>query len=882
MNAEQPAASPIVRALRSPWALVPFAVAAFVLSLLGTSDRSFTPMEADLILAGTGTLGHLWHVLTEVFPDQSPLYPLMLHVWTRVLGDEPLTIRALSALWAAVAVVYAGLLGRAWRNPWVGLLAAAVLLAMPNTTAHGRTARMYIVFIACTAGAPAPAAGYLRWGPPRDLGGCVLLCVLGIYNHFLAFAVAGLALAYLVGGCRFGGPRRPLRPAWVAVGTVAALGLPQLIRLAAGWGHAAGMSGTYSVPDDPLAFVRAVNRNQLFDGTDLGFVPLSGQGPFWLLFGLTLVLVVWGIHNLPDRWDRVHALLWFAGSQLIFFGLRVAVDADLRPRYFTYLMPAVAVLVASAVVDRPGGGGGTLRRVGRIGRRLAFALVLAGLGAAMVAGAVGRASYQTRPYDEIVAWIEVQRREGDVVAALPGWSASGLRYYTDGEVVEADLAAWRRDPPDGKVFLVHSREGSRRPQRLLTWLGARGRRITARPFRRTRIYVYQMEDEEDLELRPFPVRDAVVYSFRDHLSDADLAIVGGPFDGAEFTPHRPDPGGHRRPEAVRRWKDDWWSYVGKVVDSSAGVEREGIWAHPARDGVLELRYPAVPLGARLDGFLGISDEIFDRQEERGRRPNLSPTTIEVHVDGRLVEEVRGGGERGWRRFRIDTSAHAGSTAPVTFRIHAPSFANHYLSFDAWTVDPAPVAATPVALPEDRGSPLFREHLDGAQVGLHREDGRYRPCSDPIPGAGYIPGEEQGPDGEGRLSHRRRCGDEAEAWKVVAATRQRAGGELRDCIWAHPVDDAALEIHYPEVQLGGVLSGIFGITDLALDRRDFPVYLQIETGDQVLFRGEVADEPGWHEFAVDTGPWRDEARPLTLRIETDKQRWRHLCLDVSVH
>lgn len=882
MNAERPGAPRIVRALRSPWALVPAAVAAFILPLLGTADRDFTPMEADLVLAGTGSLGHLWHMLTEVFPDQSPLYPLMVHLWARILGDDPLTIRALSALWAAVAVVYAGLLGRAWRNPWVGLMAALILLAMPNTTAHGRTARMYIVFIACTAGAHAHAAGYLRWGRKRDLVGCALICVVGLYNHFLAFAIAGLALSYLVGGCRFGEVRRPTRPAWIAVAVVAALGLPQLIRLAAGWGHAAGMSGTYSVPETPLAFLRAVNRNQLFDGTDLGAIPLSGQGPFWLLFGLTLVLLAWGVRNLPSRWDRIHALGWFAGSQVLFFGLRWVGDADLRPRYFTYLMPVIAVLLASAVLERRAGGGTAPLRGGRVVRRFATATVLAGLVAAMGAGALGRAAYQTRPYSQIMTWIDVQRRDGDVVAALPGWSASGLRYYTDGEVTEADLAAWRRDPPTGKVFLVHSKEGSRRPQRLLTWLGGHGRRLTAKPFRRTRIYVYDMDDGQELEVRPFPVADRVLFQFRDHIADAGLAIVGGPFDGAEFTAHRPEPGGIRQPEAVRRWKQDWWSFVGRVQDSSAGLERPGIWAHPARDGVLEIRFSDVPLGSRLDGFMGISDEVFDRQEERGRRPALSPTTIEVQLDGEPFDQVRGGGERGWRRFRLDTSARAGTTADVTFRIHAPSFANHYLSFDAWTVEPAPVAARVAPEPAGEGSPVFRDRLDEAQVGLHLEDGRYRPCTDPLPGAGYIQGEEQGPDGEGRLAHRRRCGDESDAWKVVAATRQRAGGELRDCIWAHPVDDAALEIHYTEVQLGQVLSGGLGITDLAVEKRDFPVYLQVETGDQVLYRGQVADEAGWHDFALDTRPWAEAPRPITFRIEADKQRWRHLCFDAAVH
>jgi len=176
-----------------------------------------------------------------------------------------------------------------------------------------------------------------------------------------------------------------------------------------------------------------------------------------------------------------------------------------------------------------------------------------------------------------------------------------------------------------------------------------------------------------------------------------------------------------------------------------------------------------------------------------------------------------------------------------------------------------------------GAYRLAEHLSEAVVGFFPYEGGWELCSAWAETPYYLKGEEAGPNGEGILQERWKCG--ADKWKVVARTRQKAGGELRDGLWLHPRDNGIVQVTFPQVPMGHHLEGYFGLTDLASGKNDFPSYLEVWVGGMPVLRRQIDGKmKGWAPFSIDTSAWSGQPADLTLRVETDKQRWRHLVLD----
>ncbi|MDP7112488.1 MAG: glycosyltransferase family 39 protein, partial [Myxococcota bacterium] len=414
----------LVRFAASPWAVAVVVLAGIAVPLLGSVDRQFYALEADLILAAQLDADGLREILAGTLKDQSPLYLWILHAWTWIFSDGEMAIRAVSFGFGAAAVFYTYLLGRSWRNHWVGLAAAVLLICMPAFTEHARTARMYILYVAFVTGAMAHAARYLRGGSGWELLGVGVLATAGIYNHFLGFGLAALVLGYLIGGSLAVPPRR--RAIWTGVtaAAVAAISIPQILRFSAAW-HRAGNKGTfYSVSGSVEEFLRSVNMGQFFSGIRLGdVIPLPAPAPFWIVFGLLLVVTLWGVSKLDRRWDQLGALAWFAGGEAALLYLRVARNADVRNRYLSFVIPVFAVLLASALIERRRGATNpdpvSLRR--RIITWATAAAVVA-LTVGFCVGTGGQFDTRTRPYGDVMAWIERQAGENDVVGTYPGWT----------------------------------------------------------------------------------------------------------------------------------------------------------------------------------------------------------------------------------------------------------------------------------------------------------------------------------------------------------------------------------------------------------------------------------------------------------------------------
>lgn len=141
----------------------------------------------------------------------------------------------------------------------------------------------------------------------------------------------------------------------------------------------------------------------------------------------------------------------------------------------------------------------------------------------------------------------------------------------------------------------------------------------------------------------------------------------------------------------------------------------------------------------------------------------------------------------------------------------------------------------------------------------------------------LPGEEHGPDAEGLFRGRWRCG--SEPWKTVAQVRQKLAGDLRDAVWLHPRDNGAVQATFPTVPLGDKLEGYFGLTDLAVQEASYPVYVELWAGGRLVFRQNADPKRrGWQPFSIDTRAWRGQSADVAVRVETDKQRWRHFCIE----
>jgi mannosyltransferase len=352
----------------------PAALAGVVAALLSAA-WSWQPSpwtdEAATLDAATRPLPDLWRMLGTVDAVHGAYY-LLLHAWVAVAGTSVVALRAPSAL--AVGGTAAALYVLVRRLGGCGRLAgtaAAVVAVLPRSTWAGAEARPYaltaLVAVLLTlvavraAGAagpagPAGAAGLAVrwWAGYAVLGG--LAVVVNVYLALLVVA-HGVSLALR--------PSRGVLVRFVVAGAAAAL-LSAPVVLAA-----TGQTGQLG-PERPgvAGLLREVAVNDVF----LGDTPTPGTA---VRTGLT-------VHGPGDLWQPAAVALALAGLALAVLGVRAArraggYRADLarwtlpwavlppvlvvaatlagpplyNPRYFTFTVPAAAVLVVLGLEALP-------------------------------------------------------------------------------------------------------------------------------------------------------------------------------------------------------------------------------------------------------------------------------------------------------------------------------------------------------------------------------------------------------------------------------------------------------------------------------------------------------------------------------------------------
>ena len=101
-----------------------------------------------------------------------------------------------------------------------------------------------------------------------------------------------------------------------------------------------------------------------------------------------------------------------------------------------------------------------------------------------------------------------------------------------------------------------------------------------------------------------------------------------------------------------------------------------------------------------------------------------------------------------------------------------------------------------------------------------------------------------------------------------------------CIWAHPVNRAALRLQYDGVPLGGHIHGWGAFVRDAVQPGGAPVYLQVEVNGQGSQPTEFPNEVGKHEFDLPIAANASAGR-VTLSITTPNNGRRFFCFDAWI-
>ncbi len=115
-----------------------------------------------------------------------------------------------------------------------------------------------------------------------------------------------------------------------------------------------------------------------------------------------------------------------------------------------------------------------------------------------------------------------------------------------------------------------------------------------------------------------------------------------------------------------------WNWVGPRLAEVAHRPYRCIYAHPVDGHLMRLTFPEVLVGKTLVGYTGIDD--FEN-----RKKSKKPVMFQVTLGSNTLGTIRHESSWPWRRFTLDTSAHAGQKMPVRFEISAPqgSFARTF-------------------------------------------------------------------------------------------------------------------------------------------------------------------------------------------------------------
>lgn len=354
-----------------------------------------------------------------------PLYYVILSLWMRLFGSSETALRSLGAIFGTLMAGGAWWLGRWLGGARVGLVAALLTSVAPLAVLSAQEARMYPLlgfFTVCSwagllAGLGGRRSGWLVY---------VLAGTLALYTHYFAFLnLMGQAVYVLVAV-------RPARQAWlVSQLAIAILFLPwaatllntlqsgtawpfwrpplgaksltSLLGLLSFGGHVLGFAG-YHLPSRSPASAQAVVLLPFLGLMAAGTAAIWGQAQKrWLLVGYLVVPVA--VTLAFSLWHNIY-----------------------YARYFSYILPAFAVMLALGIEHLS-------RRVPSAFRRLvvlALTMVLVAVNGLVLNDAQTNPRYNYYNWRGAAALLTAQAGAGDLIVAFPGFAVIPLSYYFKG------------------------------------------------------------------------------------------------------------------------------------------------------------------------------------------------------------------------------------------------------------------------------------------------------------------------------------------------------------------------------------------------------------------------------------------------------------------
>ncbi len=410
---------------------LPLAVAILLLAWairlwkLDGSDLTFD--EAATYFVAHRSLPAIIAYLLQASREHPPVYYLLIHAWMGVAGISEYSLRLFSVLASLLNIALLGRLvrrlDRSFGRTGVSATGAMLLLALlPMEVYHARDARMYTLVATWALLAALFFLPLLRPAPIPPASRRRSLALLAGVNGLALFTHYYLALLILVQPVVLLLLRR-----WRALRDWALLhglpGLAGLIWLSQVPGPAATLREAWG-RFHPVLPTAAQLRRLL---ADLLFSPIRGV-PWPLVYAIALLV---GVGVVRLAWRRWRPALWLALTLLLPVALAYLLPEPPRSRFLTYLLPFVALALASAT--------GLAAPRGRWEAPSDVLLPLAGLGLLLfqvwalgVYGLPRTLRWEKSRYGRTLATVRAYARPDDGVLFYGPWQWIPFQYYDPG------------------------------------------------------------------------------------------------------------------------------------------------------------------------------------------------------------------------------------------------------------------------------------------------------------------------------------------------------------------------------------------------------------------------------------------------------------------